>query len=1186
MASYTIRPTTELMENYRQTTVMAPEQQLQALQDADGHLLVFSIGSANTGAPLNLTVEVPGDRYGWRTVDLTSTLPAHPCRFFSVAQRPDGTIHVGLARNESEDGVVSDRLYEAILPAVTSARLQPPTWTALPYDGVAARPHLVIAGVTSSEASTGGYLVADLVRDPDSNTREITRYFIDPAKAGGRAWQLHDVPVDIEAGDYVTALGRKGGAGVDGIYTSGQIDGRPQIVYTPLFNELRPGSHPLSAYLKLTAAGDVIADAIATCRGPEGETALYATAKGVLYRFDSDNQRNDAVAVPLLTHASLGAVSDLHASHDPATDSVTVWGRNADDAVFATTYAIDARTGVKHWSVPLTLLAGVQQVAPLLGRVDGANTIVAHTAGDELRVGVRSPQTTGWSWRRITLAPASTSAPAEKINSYTTRVEVRDEHNQAAANIPLVITAPSRTHVYMNHLSYVVGPTPITVPTDAVGTVTIVEAVPRLTGTRFSFVAGDGAARPTEVNPMDKAFKSAAGLNTVEALRSAKITTYVNGKRGPQRDLLKPGVSEDTLKAVAALNQRCAAVYDDPKKPPQQALLAATTLGTEPFVVPDDAPVVITGDLFQHLEAETAARRLRATSQGLGADEAAAGGLAAGESFWQMLVRWFEDAWEFVVKIGEAIYRCVLQVIEDVVSAIRWVFDKIVEAIGDLIEFLRFLFEWDDFRRTKEVVKNVTRVFLDHQCDQLSVVRQDFDTTMETIIQALEHWAGVDALPGLGDAGTGRIGSQGTADGPNAPGSLLSHHFQGNVRDGSHAGDPPVGPTAPTSLLEILEHALQEEGATLGEAGDRLRALVQKAPTMSLIDVLKDLVGIIGSAVLKSVRVVVDALLDVFILLARAALDALDAPIHIPVISDILNAIGVPDFSMLDVVCWVVAVPVTIGYKIGAALAGKGDMAPFPDTPTTEFLRTVPDFSQLTAAFGVPVLTAAGDAAGGVRPAIAGAAVGAIIPLSPEDAEIVSIALHSASGVCGIASAFLDSFESVLPNAEVSTLLTAGCVSAAVLGGVSRAVANVLVPHDPLENVLARYYNALFAAAFGMNKAIWGYAGWDAEPTDLTDYRAKSAKFDAVLVIPAMVITCIHLGELAKRTESKDRTMAILDETSYLSTYLGRVLYTAIVIGTFDGNEEVKFVVAGVMGLSSVAHGFLQITEAAVESAS
>jgi hypothetical protein len=878
VAVYTIDPTTELMENYRQTTVMAPEQQLQALQDADGHLLVFSIGSAHSGAPLNLTVEVPGDRHGWRTVALTSTLPAQPSQLFSVTQRPDGTIHLGLARRESVGAVTDDQLYEAILPAVSSAELQPPTWTALPYDGAVARARVVIAGVTSSEASTGGYLVADVVRDPESVTHEITRYFLDPAKPGGRLWQLHDVPVDIEAGHYVTALGRKGGAGVDGIYTSGQIDDRPQVVYTPLFNELRPGSHPLSAYLKVTAAGDVIPDAIATCRRPDGDTDLYVAAKGVLYRFASDNQRNDAVADALIMHSSFGAVTDLYASQDAGTDTVTVWGRNTDDAVFSTTYALDGRTGAKQWSLPLTLLAGVQQVAPLLGRTDGANTIVAHTAGEELRVGVRSPQTTAWSWRRITLPPSSTTAPADKINSYTTRVEVRDEHHQAAATLPVVITAPSRTSVYINHLYYVVGPTPITVPTDATGTITVVEAVPRLTGTRFSFAVAGAGAPATEVNPMDKAFKTAAQLNTPTLLRGAKITTYVNGERGPRRDLLKPGVGDDTVKAVAALNLQCAAVYDDPRKPPSPSLLSATSLGAEPFVVPGDAPVVSTGDLFQHLEAETVARRLRAASQGPGAGGGAAIEITAGESFWQMLVRWFEDAWEFVVKIGEAIYRCVLRVIEDVVSAIRWVFDKIVEAIGDLIEFLRFLFEWDDFRRTKEVVKNVTRLFLDHQCDQLSVVRQDFDATMQTIIDALEHWAGVDALPGLGDAGTGRIGSQGTANGPNAPGALLSHHFQGNVQDGSHIGEPPVGPPTPSNLLEILEQALEAEAHTLGEAGTRLRALVQKAPTMSLIDVLKGLVEIIGSAVLKSVRVVVDALLDVFILLARSAVDALDAP--------------------------------------------------------------------------------------------------------------------------------------------------------------------------------------------------------------------------------------------------------------------------------------------------------------------
>ena len=80
-----------------------------------------------------------------------------------------------------------DQLYEAILPAVSSAELHPPTWTALPYDGAVARTRVVIAGVTSSEASTGGYLVADVVRDPDSNTHKLYPVLHRPGRAGGRA---------------------------------------------------------------------------------------------------------------------------------------------------------------------------------------------------------------------------------------------------------------------------------------------------------------------------------------------------------------------------------------------------------------------------------------------------------------------------------------------------------------------------------------------------------------------------------------------------------------------------------------------------------------------------------------------------------------------------------------------------------------------------------------------------------------------------------------------------------------------------------------------------------------------------------------------------------------------------------------------------------------------------------------
>ena len=219
-------------------------------------------------------------------------------------------------------------------------------------------------------------------------------------------------------------------------------------------------------------------------------------------------------------------------------------------------------------------------------------------------------------------------------------------------------------------------------------------------------------------------------------------------------------------------------------------------------------------------------------------------------------------------------------------------------------------------------------------------------------------------------------------------------------------------------------------------------------------------------------------------------------------------------------------------------------------TTTTDFLRTVQDFGQLASrsAHG------ADDAGEGAGTAAHGGGnrCGTYRHLAA-DAAIVSIVLHSAAGLAGLASAFLDPVE--FDNEAVSRLLTAGCVSSAVLGGASGLRRTSWFPTTAGER-LARYYNALFAAAFGMNKAIWGFAGWQAEPTDLTDYRARSAKYDAVLVIPAMVITSIHLEEMAKEAEGKDRTMAILDETSYLATYVGRVLYTAIVVGTFDSERR------------------------------
>ena len=50
----------------------------------------------------------------------------------------------------------------------------------------------------------GGFRRFDVLRNPDQPSSAIVRYFVDPTKPDGHAWQLHDVTIDINSTDYAT----------------------------------------------------------------------------------------------------------------------------------------------------------------------------------------------------------------------------------------------------------------------------------------------------------------------------------------------------------------------------------------------------------------------------------------------------------------------------------------------------------------------------------------------------------------------------------------------------------------------------------------------------------------------------------------------------------------------------------------------------------------------------------------------------------------------------------------------------------------------------------------------------------------------------------------------------------------------------------------------------------------------
>src|SRR5438105_1194535 len=115
MSNYSITYSTELMQNYLQAEILAPEEKFQALQTNAGTSLLFSIG---TDQAFYLTREIPEDRSGWNRWDISSAQIAKDfpgktgvtCKDFSAAQcnnLSSTSIHLAMVVNDTQ----SDHLY-------------------------------------------------------------------------------------------------------------------------------------------------------------------------------------------------------------------------------------------------------------------------------------------------------------------------------------------------------------------------------------------------------------------------------------------------------------------------------------------------------------------------------------------------------------------------------------------------------------------------------------------------------------------------------------------------------------------------------------------------------------------------------------------------------------------------------------------------------------------------------------------------------------------------------------------------------------------------------------------------------------------------------------------------------------------------------------------------------------------
>ncbi|OTA04891.1 hypothetical protein A9Z42_0055010 [Trichoderma parareesei] len=84
--------------------------------------------------------------------------------------------------------------------------------------------------------------------------------------------------------------------------------------------------------------------------------------------------------------------------------------------------------------------------------------------------------------------------------------------------------------------------------------------------------------------------------------------------------------------------------------------------------------------------------------------------------------------------------------------------------------------------------------------------------------------------------------------------------------------------------------------------------------------------------------------------------------------------------------------------------------------------------------------------------------------------------------------------------------------------------------------------------------------------------RATSAVIDSIMVIPALFITGWHFYELSEKKAGNERSAAILDEVTNLTSYISRISYT---VAVNDKDPITKPIPTVVMGGGEFSWGWL-----------
>lgn len=1150
-----ITHSSELMSNYMLGQTVAGDKKFESIQADNGFSLLFSIGSDDR---FYLTEERPMLETGWQKSDLTESLKAFfpgqnkiTAKTFATAQDlKSNNFAVALVVNVSG----KDHLFIAAAYKRDDAGFLKLSWT--DYSPETSNPFSV-AEIYILQTATDLLIVADTLKNGSTS---FERYYID---VDSKSWKYYPLPMNMKSQNAKVCAGRRIDEYVNGIYTLGTVGSTPSVVYQQIYDPFDPESQGKTTLLSFpeTATPNHFASTVSVIPVEEDDnevTDLYvSTAEGDLYFFAANKQFSNTKGLKILNNDLFRKTLSLYAYTQ--NKKVTVWGHNAANEVFYTQCDIKSVTNPQAWSFPLPI-GKATQISPYVNRKNGGNTFFALTANNTVKKVFQDPISTIWTSQSISLAALDPKKAAERVDCYMTRITITDENNQPLPNIPLKLSSAYRMPVHIDNQYIVLDTEPVAVKSDSLGVVRIVQRTDNMQGAILSLQRAEGGEK-IEINPMGNVMTKIAGLSSATALKKAEIVDF-NGK---YKKNLVNGASDADLENAADAIQALVSAYHQ---------FTNGDAGSKSAARPGISPTPLVYRIHHSPQGI-------AMKSGVMADVGHAIVVAAGD-----LCRMLKDAtnyiisivvdvskkiWSFIVEIAGIVYTFVIDTTEKVIDAIVAIFNALKTLVIDLLEFLVFLFGWSDIIRTNDVMKNVIRMYLNYGMGETAVAKRVINDGVLILKQSLATFANLPAPKDnltFSEPASYTSSQSDYAANDSTPANYLQDHLLDNIADASFEETP--SPSAigdlTDNLIQALKDALEREKSTLNEARALFHTMLfenDKYKSMSVFEILKVSAGIVANTILDSVGLIIDLVIDLVVALLQGVIDLLFTPIYIPIFSDIMSMIGFNTFSIMDVICFVGAVPATLTYKL------KYGEAPYPENDVL--------VSQIIKAKSLQELE---KLWGPLHPIDLSKELYSMYPLPKKFKDTLFMTFHTLGGTAAIVTGALVITENIaqLPYVPYVSYAKSGFGMASASAFTA---AGCFAQPYPIQDKTIADFSTVLGYLSGANIVIGGVA------PKISKFKGSaatiayvSAASDILLSMTAMAPVAFHYMELSNTDSNTLRTLAFMDETAKILGYLGSISSD---VAKFDPDPATGFIIACTSCAIECCNASIQLTEVIVQ---